>query len=164
MLFNTHKNLISSIFALSLLSSCTSKNNDISIQGTWGSCDNVSSSTHIYDELVLNNNEFQSTLYSALDNQCINIEQPPASVILTTGTYILNNPHISSSGLNIYNFTLIDTKRSSNLGTTFVSDFYNIVYIENERLHFGATNEILDGSSEEKRPIEINFERFYTKI
>lgn len=154
------------ILILVLSQSCATSNNDDLIEGVWTNCESSAGVVggYIYTELKFSNNLYNEAWYGALDNECINIEYPPeASIIFTSGKYNLHNFHISSSGLKVYDIDVFERTRESNLGVSTQLDFFNIVFIESDRMYFGKFSKVFDASSEDKRPSEINFESFFVK-
>jgi len=155
------------ILISSLILSCATSNKETLIDGTWANCSSNAGVVggYVYDELKFSKETYEKTLNSALDNQCINIEQQPESSVITINrSYVLYHPHLSSSGLIVYKIDLFAGSISSNQGVTPMIDYFDIIYIDNDRLFFGKNTKEKDGRIEKNRPIEIDFEYFYTKI
>ncbi|HEY9051077.1 MAG TPA: hypothetical protein VIQ03_06000, partial [Gammaproteobacteria bacterium] len=49
------------ILSIIVLESCESSNNDSSINGTWSSCHDLGAGFFVYEELIVNNSNFEVT-------------------------------------------------------------------------------------------------------
>ncbi len=150
-----------------LLLSCNSDDgssnsyDDINIDGTWVECNVITDTEIFYQELVINYREVKNTLYRAADDQCISTD---LSVITTdVATLVLDNPHLSSTGLQVYDYTLINISRQSDNTTELIPNYYTIVFIDSNKFYSGLNTSEKDGTSEEKRHTEISFDGYLTR-
>lgn len=154
-----------SVFFLLSCSTTPENINGFNIAGKWTECRDISPEDIAYTEVNFTNSGRSSEriVFGSMDNQCINIYPEP--VFRTNATVVLENPHLSASGLTVYDYTLVNVNRWENFSKTTFSqpNFYSIVYLDGDRLYSGKLTETLDGTSEETRPDEINFSIFLTK-
>ena len=156
------------IITLLFLLSCgsSSENTDeLDISGRWIECREITPLDIAFTEVIYSNasSTFENTVFGSTDNQCINILPNP--VFRTNATVILENPRIAGSGLTVYNYTLVNVTRWDNLSNTTTPrpNFYSILYLNGNKLYFGKLTIALDGTSEAKRPDEIDFSIFLTR-
>lgn len=153
------------IFSLIFLTSCSTSDENISLNGTWARCYAIATDTYLYDELIINNTSFESTTFSAQDDSCTIVErQPEAGKLITIASISLGDTLSSINNLTVYELTLKNMSRESNIGITTLPDLYTIIHIDNDKLYFGKANEQNDGSTPELRYSEINITTFLTKI
>ena len=156
--------IISLLFLLSCGSSSESTN-ELDISGRWTECREITPIDIAYTEVIYSNanSTFENTVFGSTDNQCINIDPNP--VFRTDATVILENPRIAGSGLMVYDYTLVNVTRWDNLSntTTPQPNFYSILYLDGNKLYFGKLTIALDGTSDAKRPDEIDFSIFLTR-
>lgn len=151
--------LLTTLFLL--LASCDSSQEDYNVNGTWALCHSQNSTDYIYEELIVNNAEHQKSVYNSLDNERTDIEPTPINRDIATLT--LDNPHYTESGLYVYDLTLTNITRENPVSSISIPNWYSISYKDNNKLFSGRTTRINDGSSREKRNIEINLETYLTK-
>jgi len=161
--------IISFIFLLSCGSSSESTDepespNEIDISGKWVECVVFTPLDIAYTEVVYSGDKLETTIFGGMDNQCINVNPNP--VAITKATLILDNPHLSVSGLMVYDYTLINVTGWDYLSnmTTPKPNIYSILYLDGDKLYTGKLTVTLDGTSEAKRPNEIQFLTFLTKL
>ncbi len=158
--------IVSLFFLLSCgTSSESTSDTDIDISGRWIECRELSPLENAFTEVTFSNgnNAYESFLFGSTDNQCINII--PGAVFKTNATVVLENPHLTGSGLMVYDYTLLNVTDWAHFTdtTTPQSNFYSILYLDGDKLYFGKLTLELDGTSEEKRPDQIEFSVFLTK-
>jgi len=154
------KNIILSTLYLFLVS-CGASQADYNVNGTWDLCHSLNSTDYIYEELIVNNSEYQKSIYNSLDSECIDIETTPINRDIATLT--LDNPHFDESGLYVYDLTLTNITRENPVSSISSSNWYSISHRDNNKLYSGRTTGTNDGSSEENRHTEINKESYLTK-
>jgi len=151
--------LITTLFLI--LSSCDSSQENYNINGTWDRCYSPNNTDFIYEELIINNTEFQTSNYNSLDNECTDIDPTPINRDIATLT--IDNPHFTESGLYVYDFTLTNITRENPVSSISLPNWYSISYKNSNMIFPGRTTGINDGSSDEMRHIEINLEIYLSK-
>ena len=156
------------IISLLLLLSCNSSSegtNELDISGRWTECREIPAGNIAFTEVVYSNanSVYESSIFGSMDDQCINID--PGPVFRTNATVILENPHTVGSGLMVYDYTLVNVTQWDYLSntTTPQPNFYSILYLDGSTLYGGKLTEALDGTSEAKRPNEIEFSIFLNR-
>ena len=154
-----------SLFFLFSCGSSSESTNEIDISGRWTECREIAPSTIVFTEVIFSdsNSALESNLFGSMDNQCINLFSGPG--LKTNATVVLDNSHATGSGLMVYDYTLVNVTEWDNLSSTItpLSNFYSILYMDGGKLYFGELTVSLDGTSEERRPDQIDFSKFLTK-
>ena len=65
----------------------------------------------------------------------------------------------------VYDYSLVNVTSWDNLSntTTTQPNFYSIIYLDGDKLYGGKLTSTNDGTTEEKRPVEIEFSHFLSK-
>ena len=79
---------------------------------------------------------------------------------LRSGTFIIGNEITTTSGVSANEIEATTLKDES----VDVNDMlYDIFKIDNGKLFFGIKDEINDGNSPSKRPLDLDFDSYFTK-
>jgi len=144
------------------LVSCGASQESWHVNGIWDQCSSPNSTDYIYEELIINNTEYQKSIYNTLDSECTDIETIP--IIRDVATLTLDNPHYTESGLYVYDLTLTNITRENSFSSISISNWYSITHRDNNKLYSGRATGTNDGSSEENRHLEVDLESYLTKI
>ena len=154
-----------SFLVLYACGSSSDSTTNINLSGKWTQCVAVHPPDIGYLEVIYSdrNTKYESTVYGGMDIQCINLFPDP--VVIQNARLILDNPHLSDSGLTVYDYTLVDVTAWDNVSNTVNPrpNFYSILYLEGDKLYTGKLTTALDGTSEARRPNEIDFSNFLTR-
>ncbi len=128
------------------------------LKGSWtGICEVNEEGGHSNSTVTFSGNTFNTVKNKYSDSVCSVIVETSFSL---SGTFIIGNEITTTSGVSANEIEITILKDKS----VDVNDmFYDIFKIDNGKLFFGISDEINDGNSPSKRPLDLDLDSYFTK-